>query len=180
MIFLRIFIRPFLFSTTWVIRPFQQLTLLLFKTGHFILAGVAHAWVVDQAPSWGHERGNHLMFLSHINVSLPLFRISLKIILKNTNRTGHFVKPWRLQRGHGRGRQPLGHMHLLTLGSPSWIPFPCTSTVSPRRTGTESWLLATYLPKSIDLGLKLTRAPWQKALSDNSPNCQKGAVQCHG
>ena len=25
----------------------------------------AHAWVVDQVPSWGHMRGNHtLMFLS--------------------------------------------------------------------------------------------------------------------
>ena len=30
----------------------------------------AHAWVVGRVPSWGHVRGNRLMFLSHINVSL--------------------------------------------------------------------------------------------------------------
>ena len=28
---------------------------------------------VDQVPSWGHARGNRLMCLSHIDVSLPLF-----------------------------------------------------------------------------------------------------------
>ena len=33
----------------------------------------AHAWVAGQVPGWGHVRGNQLMFLSHINVSLPLF-----------------------------------------------------------------------------------------------------------
>ena len=30
----------------------------------------AHAWVVGQAPSWGHVRSNHLMFLS-VSFSLP-------------------------------------------------------------------------------------------------------------
>ena len=33
----------------------------------------AYAMVAGQVPSWGHVRGNYLMFLSHINVSLPLF-----------------------------------------------------------------------------------------------------------
>ena len=33
----------------------------------------AHAWVAGLVPSWGHVRGNGLMFLSHINVSLPPF-----------------------------------------------------------------------------------------------------------
>ena len=33
----------------------------------------AHAWVVGQVPTRGHSRGNHtLMFLWHIDVSLPL------------------------------------------------------------------------------------------------------------
>ena len=33
----------------------------------------AHAWVVGQIPSWGHVIGNRMMYLSHIDVSLPLF-----------------------------------------------------------------------------------------------------------
>ena len=33
----------------------------------------AHAWVVGQVPGWGHARGSQLMFLSHIEVSLPLY-----------------------------------------------------------------------------------------------------------
>ena len=33
----------------------------------------AHAWVVGQVPRWGCARGNQLMFLSHIDFSLPLF-----------------------------------------------------------------------------------------------------------
>ena len=33
----------------------------------------AHAWVAGQVPSWGCERGNCLMHLSHTDVSLPLF-----------------------------------------------------------------------------------------------------------
>ena len=33
----------------------------------------AHAWVAGQVPSWVCVRGNWLMYLSHINVSLPLF-----------------------------------------------------------------------------------------------------------
>ena len=33
----------------------------------------AHAWVAGQVPSWGHTRGNPSMFLSHIDVSRPLF-----------------------------------------------------------------------------------------------------------
>ena len=33
----------------------------------------AHAWVAGQVPSWGCVRGNQLMFLSHTDVSLPLF-----------------------------------------------------------------------------------------------------------
>ena len=33
----------------------------------------AHAWVAGWVPSWGHARGNQSIFLSHINVSLPLF-----------------------------------------------------------------------------------------------------------
>ena len=31
----------------------------------------AHAWVAGQAPSWGCARGNGLMYLLHIDVSLP-------------------------------------------------------------------------------------------------------------
>ena len=38
----------------------------------------ACAWVAGQVPSWGRVRGNLLMYLSHIYVSLPLF-LSLKI-----------------------------------------------------------------------------------------------------
>ena len=33
----------------------------------------AHAWVAGQVPGWGHVRGNQSMFLSHIDISLPLF-----------------------------------------------------------------------------------------------------------
>ena len=33
----------------------------------------AHAWVAGQVPCGGPARGNQLMFLSHIHVSLPLF-----------------------------------------------------------------------------------------------------------
>ena len=33
----------------------------------------AQAWVAGQVPSWECVRGNQLMYLSHINVSLPLF-----------------------------------------------------------------------------------------------------------
>ena len=33
----------------------------------------AHALVAGQVPGWGHGRGNQLMYLSHINVSLSLF-----------------------------------------------------------------------------------------------------------
>ena len=33
----------------------------------------AHACVVGQVPSWGHVGGNQSMYLSHIDVSLPLF-----------------------------------------------------------------------------------------------------------
>ena len=33
----------------------------------------AHAWVVGQVLSWGHARGNWLMYFSHIDVSLSLF-----------------------------------------------------------------------------------------------------------
>ena len=32
----------------------------------------AHAWVAGQVLSWGHVRGNGWMYLSHIDVSLPL------------------------------------------------------------------------------------------------------------
>ena len=37
------------------------------------IPGQAHAWAVGQVLSWGHTRGNQLMFLSHINVSLSFF-----------------------------------------------------------------------------------------------------------
>ena len=33
----------------------------------------AHGWVMGQVPSWRRARGNKLMFLSHVDVSLPLF-----------------------------------------------------------------------------------------------------------
>ena len=33
----------------------------------------AHAWVAGQVPGREHVRGHQLMFLSHIDVSLPLF-----------------------------------------------------------------------------------------------------------
>ena len=33
----------------------------------------AHAWVAGQVPSWGRARDNWLMYLSLIDVSLPLF-----------------------------------------------------------------------------------------------------------
>ena len=33
----------------------------------------AQAWVSGQAPHWGRVRGNLSMFLSHVDVSLPLF-----------------------------------------------------------------------------------------------------------
>ena len=33
----------------------------------------AHAWLSGQVPSWGHVRGNQLMYLLHIDVFLPLF-----------------------------------------------------------------------------------------------------------
>ena len=33
----------------------------------------AHAWVVGQVPSWGHERGNGSMFLNHTLMFLSLF-----------------------------------------------------------------------------------------------------------
>ena len=33
----------------------------------------ARAWVVGQVLSWGYARGNQLISLLHINVSLPLF-----------------------------------------------------------------------------------------------------------
>ena len=46
----------------------------------------AHAWVAGQVPSGGCERGNHtLMFLSHINVSLPFSLISP--LSKNKNKS---------------------------------------------------------------------------------------------
>ena len=32
-----------------------------------------HAGVVGQVPSWWHVRDNQLMYLSHFDVSLPLF-----------------------------------------------------------------------------------------------------------
>ena len=34
----------------------------------------ANAWVAGQALSWGRMRGNQMMSLSHIDVSLPIFR----------------------------------------------------------------------------------------------------------
>ena len=33
----------------------------------------AHTWVAGLVPSWGRARGNQLIHLSHIDVSLPLF-----------------------------------------------------------------------------------------------------------
>ena len=33
----------------------------------------AHAWVAAQVPSWGPARGSQSMYLSHIDISLPLF-----------------------------------------------------------------------------------------------------------
>ena len=44
----------------------------------------AQAWVVGSVPGWGCARGSPLMFLSHVDVSLPLFLspclpLSLKI-----------------------------------------------------------------------------------------------------
>ena len=33
----------------------------------------AHAWVLGQAPGWGHARGNRSTYLSHTAVSLPPF-----------------------------------------------------------------------------------------------------------
>ena len=38
----------------------------------------AHVWCVGQAPVWWPARGNSLMYLSHVDVSLPPFS-SLKI-----------------------------------------------------------------------------------------------------
>ena len=37
------------------------------------ISGRGTCVVVGQVPSWGHERGNQLMFLSPIDVSLPFF-----------------------------------------------------------------------------------------------------------
>ena len=53
----------------------------------------AHAWVVDQVPSWGYERGNQSMFLfahqcfsPYLSPSFPLsLKINKYIFLKNTN-----------------------------------------------------------------------------------------------
>ena len=42
----------------------------------------AHAWVAGLVPSWGHVRGNGLMFLSHINVSLPPFLLPFPSLYK--------------------------------------------------------------------------------------------------
>ena len=42
----------------------------------------AQAWVAGQVPSWGHVRSNWLVYLSHIDTSLPLspsLSLSLKI-----------------------------------------------------------------------------------------------------
>ena len=33
----------------------------------------AHAWFAGQVPSWGRVKGSLSIFVSHINVSLPLF-----------------------------------------------------------------------------------------------------------
>ena len=38
----------------------------------------AHAWVTGLVPVWRHAKGNQSMYLSYINVSLPLF-LPLKI-----------------------------------------------------------------------------------------------------
>ena len=52
------------------------------------LAGVAQlvATGMGPAPSWAHARGNRWMFLSHINVSLPLFSFSLPPLLSRLNK----------------------------------------------------------------------------------------------
>ena len=42
----------------------------------------AHAWVAVQGPIWGQVRGNCLMYLSHINVRLPLSLLSKNKISK--------------------------------------------------------------------------------------------------
>ena len=43
----------------------------------------AHAWVAGQVPSWGLARGNWSMYLSRIDVSLPLFLPTFPSLSKN-------------------------------------------------------------------------------------------------
>lgn len=97
MIFLRILIRPFLLSSTLLLRPFQQWNVLVFKTGHFI-------------------------------------------------------KPWRQQRDHGKqmGGRPWDTCTLGHWGVPVKFPSLCLSTVpsKTRRAETGSWLLGALDSKN--------------------------------
>ena len=47
-----------------------------------LIPGWAHAWIVGLVPGWAHTEGNRSMFLSHIDVSLPLFLSSFPSLIK--------------------------------------------------------------------------------------------------
>ena len=51
--------------------------------GHLVRFPVrAHAWVTGQVPSGGRAKGNQSVYLSHMDVSLPLFFLSFPSLQK--------------------------------------------------------------------------------------------------
>ena len=54
----------------------------------------AHAWVASQVPSWGHARGNQLMFVSHTSVLFPFISPSPSFSLKRNKITLAGVAQW--------------------------------------------------------------------------------------
>ena len=103
---------------------------------------MAHAWVVDQVPSWGCRRGNHTwMFLSLSFSPLSKNKVFKKILKKKEDQ---FVKLWALGCCFSKGTPATGPVHWVAPGvwrslCPGFVPSLAVSGQSPNHSSNHSF-----------------------------------------